>query len=139
MAKAGWCEGCGAYQWVAEDGRCVRGHEASMVSGIYETEPDRGVLQETLESVGTAAERAGEVARAAWTEAEPSLKEAGKSAGKAAVEFAEGMKRFGKTVLGQEASGTNADPPPPPPAEPAVTAEPPAEPQDAQGTSQEEE
>jgi hypothetical protein len=106
-----------------------------MVSGVYEAEADRGVIQETLESVENAAERAGKVAKAAWTEAEPSLKEAGKSAEKAATEFAEGMKRFGRVVVGRGPEGADVGSPPPP--APAAPSESPEEPEGGETTSQE--
>lgn len=124
MPKAGWCEGCKAYQWLAEDGGCVRGHDAStsMVSAVYEAEPDRGALEGALASMESAAERAGEVAKQAWDEAKPSMQEATKSAGQAAVDFADGVKRFG-TVVFRGAPGTPATPPPAPPQEPAAQAD----------------
>ena len=113
MPKAGWCNGCEAYEWLAEDGGCVKGHDASMISGVYEAEPDRRVLEEALESAERAAERAGEAARLAWDEAKPSLKEAGKAAEKAALEFAEGMKRFGEAIAGRTPRSSDPEPPPP--------------------------
>lgn len=38
MARAGYCAECGANTWVNDDGTCARGHAASSVSGVYETE-----------------------------------------------------------------------------------------------------
>jgi len=116
MPKAGWCEGCKAYVWVAEDGGCVRGHDAAMVSGVYEAEPDRGVLEEALESAERAAERAGEAMKFAWDEAKPALQEAGSTAEKAAGELAEGMKRFAEAIAGR--GPRSSDPAPPPPEAP---------------------
>ncbi|MBE0416205.1 MAG: hypothetical protein IBX63_00375 [Coriobacteriia bacterium] len=120
MPQAGWCEGCKAYVWVAENRGCVNGHDAAMISGIYEAEPDRGVLEEALESAQRAAERAGEATKQAWDEAKPSLKEAGAAAEKAAEEFAEGLKRFGEAIAGRTPRAS--DPAPPSPGIPGVSA-----------------
>lgn len=114
MPKAGWCDECRAYEWLAEDGGCVKGHDASMISGVYEAEPDRRVLEEALESAERAAERAGEAAKMAWDEAKPTLKEAGRTAEKAALEFAEGLKRFGEAIAGRTPRASDPEPPPPP-------------------------
>ncbi len=114
MPKAAWCNGCKAYEWLAEDGGCVRGHDASTISGVYEAEPDRRVLEEALESAEGAAERAGEAAKLAWDEAKPALKEAGRTAEKAALEFAEGMRRFGEAIAGRTPRASDPEPPPPP-------------------------
>jgi hypothetical protein len=116
MPKAGWCEGCKAYVWIAEDGGCVNGHDAAQVTGVYETDPDRGVLEEALESAERAAERAGEAMKVAWDEARPALKEAGSTAEKAAGELAEGIKRFTEAIAGR--SPRASDPAPPPPGAP---------------------
>lgn len=119
MPKAGWCEGCKAYVWVAEGGGCVNGHEAAMISGVYEAEPDRGVLEEALESAERAAERAGEAMKMAWDEAKPALRVAGSTAEKAAGELAEGLKRFGEAIAGRKPRAS--DPAPPPPGAPEVS------------------
>ncbi|MFU8890395.1 MAG: hypothetical protein ACNA76_01870 [Anaerosomatales bacterium] len=113
MPKAGWCDGCNAYVWVTESGGCVNGHDAAMLSGIYEAEPDRGVLEEALESAERAAERAGEAMKVAWDEAKPALKDAGRTAEKAAGEFAEGLKRFGEAIAGRTPKASDPAPPPP--------------------------
>lgn len=121
MPKAGWCDGCKAYVWVAENGGCVNGHDGAMISGIYEAEPDRGVLEEALESAERAAERAGEAMKVAWDEAKPALKDAGRTAEKAAGELAEGLKRFGEAIAGRTPKAS--DPAPPPPGTPEASPE----------------
>lgn len=113
MPKAAWCGQCQAYVWLAEDGGCVNGHDAAHISGVYEAQPDRHVLEEALESAERAAERAGEAAKLAWDEAKPALKDAGRSAEKAALEFAEGMKRFGEAIAGRTPKASDPAPPPP--------------------------
>ncbi len=115
MPEAGWCDGCKAYVWLDESGGCVNGHEASMVSGVYEAEPDRDLLEEALESAERAAERAGEAAKGAWEEARPLLKDAGATAEKAANELAEGLKRFGEAIAGRTPRASDPSPPPPEP------------------------
>ncbi len=120
MPQAGWCAGCGAYAWLAEDGGCVKGHGADQISGVYETEPARDRLEEALHAAEKAAERAGEAMKDAWDEAKPSLKQAGAAAETAAVEFGEGLKRFAEAIAGRTPRAT--DPAPPPPGAPAQDA-----------------
>ncbi len=113
MPKAGWCAECGAYSWVAEDGSCVKGHDASQVSQVYETEPSRDLLEEALEAAELAAERAGEALKQAWEEAKPSLVQAGWTAEKAAEELGEGLKRFSEVIAGRTPQASDPGPPPP--------------------------
>lgn len=113
MPRAGWCAECSAYAWMAEDGGCVKGHPASAISGAYETEPARDRLEEALHSAEQAAERAGEAMKDAWEEARPALKQAGATAETAAIEFGEGLRRFGEAIAGRKPRATDPSPPPP--------------------------
>ena len=36
--RAGWCSGCNAYVWLAQDGSCQNGHPAAYVSNVYDAE-----------------------------------------------------------------------------------------------------
>ncbi len=125
MPKAGWCAQCGRNAWLAEDGGCVDGHDASFVSNVYETEPKRdplkeagSVLKQAAEDAGDVLEDAGSVIKEAWKEAEPSAKEAAASAGEAARKAGEAAVAFGKRIVGKPEAG-DAPPPPPQDSEPA--------------------
>ena len=117
MPNAGWCAECGAYAWLAEDGGCVKGHAASAISGVYETEPARDRLEEAMHAAEEAAERAGEAMKDAWDEAKPALREAGATAETAAIQFGEGLRRFGEAIAGRTPRASDPAPPPPHPDE----------------------
>ena len=103
MAKAGWCDACGANVWITDEGACPNGHEASHVSGVYETsEPDP--LTDAADSLGDAADTAAAAVSQAWDDAAPGAKDAAENAVDAAASF--GRKLFG----GSDASTTTPDP-----------------------------
>ncbi len=113
MPRAGWCIQCESYSWLAEDGSCVKGHDVSQISQVYEAQPSRDRLEEALELAESAAERAGEAIKQAWDEAKPSLVQAGSTAERAAEELGEGLKRFSEVIADRKPKASDPGPPPP--------------------------
>ncbi len=46
MSKAGFCRQCGSNVWLTDDGRCLNGHPAADVTGVYEV--DEATSQPTV-------------------------------------------------------------------------------------------
>ncbi len=64
MPKAGMCALCGTNVWLTESGGCPAGHDASQISGVYETELAKDEFGAAAEKVGEALTDAGrEVAK----------------------------------------------------------------------------
>jgi hypothetical protein len=102
MAKAGWCAQCGANVWLAEDGSCVNGHEASEISNVYEAEQERDAFAQAADSVEQAAREAGTAVKEAWDHASPQAKEAADAAADAAKKAATAAMGFGKKLFGKD-------------------------------------
>lgn len=39
VPKAGWCDQCDEWVWVADDGSCQHGHDAGHVTSVYDADP----------------------------------------------------------------------------------------------------
>ena len=76
MARAGYCDQCGANVWLKDDGGCVNGHDASHISNVYEAEaappaPDTSAqVDKTVDEIGQglneAGQQIGDFAKQAW-------------------------------------------------------------------------
>ncbi len=109
MAKAGWCDACGANVWITDEGACPNGHEASHVSGVYETsEPDP--LKDAANSLGDAADTAAAAVSQAWDDAAPGAKDAAAAASDAAEDALDAAASLGRKLFGSaDASTTTPD------------------------------
>ena len=78
MAKAGFCAQCGTNQWLREDGSCIKGHDASQITGVYEADmpaaapgSDVGdevnkVATDVGQGLTEAGQQLGDMAKQAW-------------------------------------------------------------------------
>ena len=76
MAKAGYCDQCGANVWLKDDGGCINGHDASHISNVYEADmPAQGTdanaqVSKAAEDIGQglneAGQQLGDFAKQAW-------------------------------------------------------------------------
>lgn len=55
MAKAGWCDACGAYVYLAGDGGCLSGHGSVHISRLYDAPDVEGVPTEVTNVTAAAA------------------------------------------------------------------------------------
>lgn len=101
MPKAGWCAACGANVWLAEDGSCPEGHEASQITGVYEAEvaAEADPLKKAADAVEDAAHHVGTAAADAWEQAKPAATEAAQQAAEAARKAAEAAGAFGRRLF----------------------------------------
>jgi hypothetical protein len=99
MAKAGFCAQCGANVWLAEDGSCVNGHDATQISNVYETDaPQKDAMGQAADDIENAAAQAGDAVKDAWDNASPAAKDAADAAGEAASKAADAAAEFGKKL-----------------------------------------
>jgi hypothetical protein len=105
MAKAGFCAQCGSNVWLAEDGTCVNGHDASQISNVYEADqPEKDGFAQAADDVEDMASQAGDAMKGAWDNASPAAREAADAAGDAAKKAADAASAFGKKLFGGDTS-----------------------------------
>lgn len=99
MPTAGWCAQCGANVWLAQDGSCPAGHDASQISNTYEAEvPEKDAFTQAADDLEGVAAQTGEAMKGAWDSASPQAKEAADAAGDAAQKAASAAQDFGKKL-----------------------------------------